>query len=102
MSVFELECAEAASGLICQHIQTFYPNQVGDPVMFCILSDEDLPEVHTVIPVASTTGDECHRDIDATNSAFAKTFKNRRGWQLFKTCENGAVRDLVEADLAEL
>lgn len=103
MSVFELPCAEAASGgVVCAHIHKFYPNIVGTPVVFYVINDDELPAAHNIIPYPSDTGDECHRDIDATNNSLYKAFKAKRDWGNFMTCDAGQIRAMTAEDTSAI
>src|SRR4051794_6937893 len=73
MSVFDRLCAEATSGVICEHIAQFYHGLAGDPAVFYILNDNELPPDFSVIETLSDTGDACHREImDVGNSALKR------------------------------
>ena len=99
MSVFELECAEAASGVVCAHIHEFYPSIVGDPVVFYVIDPAELPVPHTVLSTPSESGDECHREIDVGKKPLYKAFRDKRGWENFQTCDNGVVRPMTLDDV---
>src|SRR4051794_2108934 len=63
MSVFDVDCAKASSQTICAHIQRYYPHQSGDPPIFYIVEESELPPDSDILSTMSTTGDECHREI---------------------------------------
>lgn len=102
MSVFELECAQATSGVVCAHVDRFYPHVAGDPVIFYQLETSELPTEHSVNQSPSDTGDECHHEIDATNSALYKKFRQKRDWQHFQICDQGQPRPMTADDVASL
>jgi hypothetical protein len=69
MSVFELTCAENASGLICAHIEKFYK------------------------------GVDCHCDVTGvSNGRLKKTFKDRH-WSAFFICDSSEYRPLCQQDV---
>jgi hypothetical protein len=108
MSVFEVECAEAENGLICEHARKYYSDFIrDDQPVFCILSDKELPP--RAEAKMTDDPDPCHRGIDATNTkgkpigshAFKDHFRLKRDWKNFFICENGAHRALTMADIAD-
>jgi hypothetical protein len=73
ISIFDKECAVRQSGSICNHISKYYYSAVDSPIIYCIFSTEIVQEVLTKNKVkskaiykisGSTTGDECHYDIE--------------------------------------
>ena len=100
MSIFDRDCAEAASGLICAHIEQFYKGLGGDPPVFYLLDENELPAGFVMTPTPSDSGDVCHFEVDGcSNKRLYKAFKDKCGWQKFHTCENGEIRPLAEADV---
>lgn len=102
MSVFELRCAEDTSGLVCDHIARFYPHIAGDPVVYYIIEDEELPPGSVLTQNPSDTGDDCHHEVDASNKALYKAFKSRRDFANFMICAEGEHRPLADGDLDRL
>lgn len=103
MSVFEQACAERASGgVICVHSRDYYASVTGEPPVFYIIGELELPEGATLKETLSDTGDECHREVEnVSNKKLYKTFKNRRSFELFYTCENNTVRPVTTDDVAK-
>jgi hypothetical protein len=100
MSVFELTCAEAASGLVCDHIRTFYKSIGGEPPVFYILEETELPPGYKIEAVRSDSGDECHRDVTGvSNGQIKKAFKDRRHWNNFFICDGSDYRPLRQEDV---
>jgi hypothetical protein len=104
MSVFEVECAERTSQLICAHARDFHAGQTGDPPVFCFLEDAELPKGGLALIVDDP--DPCHRDIDAHvdgkrigNRPFKEHFRQKRHWSHFFICENGNYRPLTAGDV---
>jgi hypothetical protein len=103
MSIFEVECATAASGLICEHIRKFYPHVAGQPAVFCRLQDADFPDGAHLIESLSDRGDDCHRELDRIgNGALKRHFRAKRAWENFFICSDEGARKLEEADLDTL
>lgn len=99
MSTFELECAVAASGVVCQHIAEFYPHVAGDPAVFCQINDDELPQGFGVEITPSDTNDACHREIiDVSNGALKRGLRNKRHWSNFFICTEAGSRPLAEGD----
>jgi len=100
MSVFERQCGEAKSGSICRHIAAFYAEQSGQPPVFYIIEDDELPNGFTMKHTKSETGDDCHREVDGVSgSSIKKAFDKKRHWSLFKICDGGSYRGVTEADV---
>ncbi|MGH9850983.1 MAG: hypothetical protein ACREBD_14190, partial [Blastocatellia bacterium] len=75
ISVVERNCAIHTSSTICQHLARFYPNQVGDPVIYWEIPNNKIPEACRFEQQTSTTGDDCHFNIYGWNrNQTRKTF----------------------------
>lgn len=98
MSIIEVDCARASTGLICAHIEKFYPAVGGKPPVFCIFSDAELPDGYSMTSTPSDTGDDCHREVDASNRQLKKMRERPRGG--YSTCVNGEVRAVNADDIA--
>lgn len=105
MSVIDPDCAEAASGgLICAHIAKFYANVGGDPPVFYVIANDELPDGFTVQQTPSdpdnpANNDDCHHEIDGVgSSALKRAFKDRDIGQFF-ICADGGPRALTQEDV---
>ena len=100
MSIFEVECATAASGVICAHIEKFYPHIAGDPAVFCRIDATELPAGSHLEHTQSDLGDECHREVEGVgNKALKRHFRAKRDWTNFFICTELGARRLQECDL---
>ncbi len=101
MSIIDRICAEGVSGgLICHHIRVFYPAISGEPPIFYILQDNELPSGFTLRETLSDTGDKCHREVDdVSDNQLYKAFKNKREPHMFFTCDGTEPRRLTAQDL---
>jgi hypothetical protein len=101
LSVFEVECAENTSITLCAHIRPFYPLLTGDPAIFYVMNESEIPQSGRIVDIPSATGDECHRQImDVSTTAMKKAFQNKRTPELFYICDPVmGVRALIESDL---
>jgi|GEM_PF-1501353 len=76
ISVFDEQCAVAASEYICRHISRFYGSVSGTPAIFWKFPGTLLPNTTTVTGKVSTTGDTCHFDLTTiTESEANAVFK---------------------------
>ncbi len=92
ISVFEHECAEMASGTICQHIRKFYPNVVGEPIIYWFIPSEKLENLSLGYE-PSDSGDECHRDIFGwNNKRERREYVSKLKPEYMMTCVNGYAR----------
>jgi hypothetical protein len=100
MSIIELDCANlASSGLICAHIRRYYPGLAGEPPVFCIFSDSQLPPGFRIESTPSDTGDECHREVfDVSNGQLKKLRERELG--TYFICEESGYRSLTLADVS--
>jgi len=99
MSVFEVECAKANSGLICDHIKAFYENVGGEPPVFYILNETELPTGYGIQQRTSDSGDECHHDVvSISNNRLKKAFKDLH-WSAFFICDGSDYRALTQTDV---
>ena len=78
MSVVDRDCAESRSGSIAKHAARFYSGIVGDPIIFYVIEDAELPANATVSQSTSDSGDDCHHDIAGVND---NTLKRKRWFQ---------------------
>jgi len=101
LSVFDVDCALAASGgVICAHIRRFYPEQGGDPPVFMVIEDAELPAGFRFDVNPSDTGDDCHREIDGVSARALKKALMSRPWQTYFICDPNGQRALTRADVA--
>jgi hypothetical protein len=108
LSVFDVECAEQDSGLICEHIRRYYENVGGDPAIFVVLEPADLPPAAKVArtpsksPVeiaAGATNDECHHEVDGVGDKALKKALMKVSLDRFRICDTQGVRALALSDL---
>jgi len=101
MSIFECRCAEVTSGGICAHVGEFYANVSGEPPVFYLLEEDELPAGYEIVPTLSDSGDECHREVGGvSNNRLYAAFKKKRHWSNFYVCDgNGGYRKLTDEDL---
>lgn len=104
MSVVECECAERSSGLICKHAKRFYAedNIVGEPIMFFLIEREEIPEGGNLKQSRSTSGDDCHHDVEGVSDKRLKTAFKGKNWAAIQVCEGDKPRPFNEADAAAL
>ena len=77
ISVFDKECAKETSGDICNHIEKFYSEIAGIPIVFWEIPAEIIPQGCRIKQSVSNKGDECHHDIfDWEAKESEKTIKN--------------------------
>ena len=95
MSVFDADCAIAQSGTICEHCRAYYGDLTGDPPIFCIIEDSELPPGTVRTPSLSSTGDECHFELIAPSKNMMKNqFKAKRSIENFFICDPSGKRVL--------
>jgi hypothetical protein len=104
ISVFELECTEIQGRPLCEHIHAFYPNPIsGDPTIFWVISEDELPIGLDFIKHPSSSGDDCHVDIVGLNDKQARNMLISKEMSDFKIClDNGSYRSLSINDMPEL
>lgn len=73
VSVFDDECARAASATTCQHIAKFYSAVVSAPPLFARVPRAAMPATATVVQTPSRSGDDCHFNIDKLSEGQSKT-----------------------------
>lgn len=105
ISVVDIECAQGASGSLCEHGIKYYrtigekPGPAGDPVIFWEIPDDLLPRDCEVRQSDSDTGDPCHHEIEKWNEKEArKTFKQIQLSEM-KICAEDGIRPLTIEDL---
>ena len=99
MSVFDIACAEARSGLICAHIDAFYKNVGGDPAVFLIVEDADWPNGWSMKHARSDSGDDCHREVEGPSDKRIKKALMRHPWTDYLICDPNGVRALTQDDI---
>ncbi len=111
ISVFDSECATGVTPLgPCAHIIQFYNSTVGNPIAFWKIDADQLIDYFKekglsveLKPSQSTTGDECHYDIQGLNDKDAKRF-----YEAFckppclYVCENGSASEILSDDYGKL
>ncbi len=100
LSIFDIACAEAASSLICAHIEAFYKNVGGDPAVFLIVADEEWPAGYQLDATPSDSGDDCHREVVGVKDKHIKKALMKRPWSDYLICAPDGVRPLTAADIA--
>lgn len=96
--MFDPDCAVAASGLIANHVQKFYPDLSGNPPIYLAFDDDDLPEGVIVKATPSDTGDDCHREIDGVGNGALKRALMALPADKFMICDPAGERQLSGAD----
>ena len=76
ISVVELDCATERSGNPCDHGRNIYQHITSDPVLYIILSDEELAArgILQHAPKTDEPPDDCHWLVTGANSEESKTF----------------------------
>src|SRR4051794_40270187 len=79
ISVIDKGCAVDASPNLCEHLTHYYDERTtGDPPVFFIFNEEELPSNYRLEQHTSASGDICHYNIqDVSNNRAEKWFKNR-------------------------
>jgi hypothetical protein len=102
-SVIQLACVVGVT--ICDHVRKFYRNVGGEPPVFWIFDDANLPEGSSLVQKKSDTGDDCHFNIVGENvSALNKALRlwlKAQPVNTFNICDNGYYRPVTRADLCE-
>ena len=99
LSVVEVECANATSGLICEHLATFYPGVGGDPAVFMLVDDGEWPVGSNITPTVLENNDECHREVDGVSNGQLQRLFQSRDWHGFLICDPMGVRNLTDEDV---
>lgn len=103
MSVVERGCAEALSGQLCRHARQFYATIAGEPPIFYILDESELPSGASLVRDPNDSGDPCHREVaGAGNNALYKAFRLKRAPEFFWICDGASARKLERADIERL
>lgn len=102
MSVFLRDCAEQSGHDVCTHARKWYPNIAGEPPIFYIIEEAEIPEGGSVQMSKSTSGDDCHGDIvGLSDGRLGTTFKGKN-WADYLVCTKDGARSLTQADLDEI
>src|ERR1700690_58479 len=87
ISVISSDCIERVTGNICRHINYYYPDIAGNPIIYLEFDDTELPEEHEIHQETSPSGDECHHNIRHPRKAGARFFRNL-SLDTFKICQD--------------
>lgn len=86
ISAFDEDCAVATSRTACVHLRKFYPSIAGTPGAYWRFDADTLPAGSSVVATPSTSGDDCHRNIQKLSKKRSWTFlKNAMKKDLFMT-----------------
>ena len=104
-SVIQHSCIDATGSTVCAHVRRYYPDVGGEPPIFLVFDEADLPADSRLIKKRSTSGDDCHHDItgpniNSLNKSLKKLLKGRH-FSSFAICANGHSRPLERADICE-
>jgi hypothetical protein len=101
MSVIQLECARNESGdLVCNHIRQYYPDVSGEPPVFFVFDETQLPAGSLIDQVApQQMGDDpCHYNVTGVGDGQLKKLR-KRNWSEYSICDNGTYRSVTQADV---
>ena len=106
ISVVDRGCAVAASADLCAHLVRYYEERVaGNPPVFFIFDENELPSDYKLEQQTTISGDVCHYNIHGISANRAeKWFKRRpRGPESFWICNgDGTYRRPTAEELTEL
>ena len=91
LSIFEVDCARSTSIDICKHINNYYRLLTGDPPIFYVMDESEIPMGGQIIETISDSGDLCHREIVGVRTkTMKKAFDKKRERQFFHICDPNA------------
>lgn len=90
VSVFDRECALAASASTCQHIAHFYSAVPSAPPLYALVPSAELPARTIVSATRSASGDLCHRDISGLTTGDSKALTRKFVDSAVIRCPDGA------------
>lgn len=88
--------------MIATHIEKFYPALSGEPPVYVVFSDDDLPEGATVAVTPSDSGDLCHREIDGVGNNALKKSLMALPPERYMICDEAGDREMISADYERL
>src|SRR5262245_14865291 len=73
-SIVQLGCVNATGKSICDHARTYYSPEVrGEPPIFWIFGEDNLPDGYRLEQKRSASGDDCHYNLhNVSNSGLKK------------------------------
>ncbi len=78
ISVIDKQCIFDKGYSICSHLKAFYFRDRNEAPLFFELTDIELPDGHSIEREVSTTGDECHYNIEGISwNKQEKFFKSK-------------------------
>lgn len=90
---------------MCGHIAKHYSHAAGDPILYWLIKDNEIPTECQIIPKPEIPDgcDECHYEIkgwkDNHRRKFFKRAQEESGLDMFRICADEGERTLVEGDI---
>ena len=101
ISVIKEECILERSKSICSHIRRYYHQTVGEPYIFWEIPSDALPSSsYELEEQTSTSGDECHHNIQGISDQQARGIFMAVRISDLQICQNHDHRPLTLQDCA--
>ena len=100
ISVISSSCIKRKNKNICGHIEKYYSSPLtGDPIIFWKINSDTLPTSCRFVQSPSTTGDECHHNIENLSDNEARRMIIRQFPSNFRLCHGHRVTRFNERSL---
>ena len=97
ISVISSSCIERKTKSICKHIRKYYPSIAGTPIIFWKIDSNTPPTCCNFVQSPSTTGDECHYNIENLSDKEARKIIRNQPPSSFYICGNHKVVSFDES-----
>jgi len=91
ISVISSSCIEKKTKNICKHIKKYYSSIVNTPIIFWKINSNTLPTCCGFVQSPSTTGDECHHNIENLPDKEARKIIKNQFPSNFRICHGHEV-----------